>query len=134
MNEKELGELEAKAKVFWDQKKDGKFDEVISQLKPVCAELPPDSELRKVLSSALLDRGGAKYKMGRDGEALEDFREAAKVDEGNWKAQVNIATLSMQSERWTEAAQAMEKAFQANKELNNNPNMVDKFRQIRLHL
>jgi tetratricopeptide (TPR) repeat protein len=129
-----ISELEAQAPQYLARKKDAQFDQIIDELTVFLPKLPRNSELRKILSSTYLDRGAAKYQLGNQRQAIADWESAVRVDEGNWKALVNLSTLYMSDQRWTEAAQALEKAFQINSELNNNPRTVERLEQIRAHL
>lgn len=133
-DDKESNELEAKAHYYLDRKKEGKFDQVIAELTPIISKLPNNSELRKILSNTYLDRGAANYKQGNDDKALADFEKATKIDQKNWKALVNLSSLYMASCHWKEALNAMEKAFEINPELNNNPGVVERREQMRSHL
>ncbi|MCD4825941.1 MAG: hypothetical protein K8S55_15220 [Phycisphaerae bacterium] len=129
-----ISELDGQAPQYLSRKKDGQFDQVIAELTPFLPKLPKKSELRKILSSTYLDRGAAKYQLGNQGQAIADWESAVRVDQDNWKALVNLSSLYMSDQRWNEAAQALEKAFQINSELNNNPRTVERLQQIRAHL
>jgi tetratricopeptide (TPR) repeat protein len=133
-NDDSTRQYEANIQRYRERKANGEFDQVIAELEPVWPRLSEASELRTILSNTFLDRGAAKYKMGRDAEALRDFEAATKVDQGNWKAFANLSCLHMADQRWPEALRTMERAFQINKALSENQGMLERLRQMRAHV
>ncbi len=103
-------EMERHAVRFHRKYNDGKLDEVIGELGPLVPVLAEESELRRILSNACLDRGAARHTAGDRPGALEDFEAAAEAYPQNWRALSNCATVYMEVNRWSEAVTALERA------------------------
>ncbi len=110
-------QLEKQAHRFHQKYNAGKLDEVIRELSPLVPVLPDDSELRRILSSVYSDRGSARHTNGdRDG-ALADFEAAVQAHPHNWRALSNCATLYLETNRYYEAVNALERAASINPRL-----------------
>ena len=129
-----ISKLEGQVQLYLSKKKNGEFDQIIAELSPFLSGFSQESELRRILSSTYLDRGAAKYQLGNDKQAMSDWEAAVRADPKNYKALVNLSSLYEASQRWAEAAKALDRAFQINPELKNNQRIVERSKQIRGHL
>jgi tetratricopeptide (TPR) repeat protein len=110
-------QLEKHAHRFHQKYNAGMLDEIVRELEPLLPVLPEDGELRRILASVYSDRGAIRHTNGDRAGALKDFEAAVNAYPHHWRALSNCATLYLETNRYSEAVNALERAAAINPRL-----------------